>query len=149
MVDMNARREFGAKLLQIYTGAMLTNLINIGYRTGLFEAAAAGPSTIEELSGRAGLHQRYVREWLGAMTTGGIFDYDEASQQFALCPDRAALLTGDQAANVAPVSGMIVHTSKHVPAPRALLQAWWGRRLRCFSPRIHEVYGRRLTTDLR
>jgi ubiquinone/menaquinone biosynthesis C-methylase UbiE len=116
MVDMNAHREFGAKLLQIYTGAMLTNLINIGYRTGLFEAAAAGPSTIEELSGRAGLHQRYVREWLGAMTTGGIFDYDEASQQFALCPDRAALLTGDQAANVAPVSGMIVHTSKHVPA---------------------------------
>ena len=41
MADTNASR--GAKLLQIYTDAMLTNLINIGYRTGLFEAAAADP----------------------------------------------------------------------------------------------------------
>ena len=116
MADTNASREFGAKLLQIYTGAMLTNLINIGYRTGLFEAAAAGPATIEELSARAGLQKRYVREWLGAMTTGGIFDHDPASGQFALPAERAALLTGDRAANGAPISGVVVHMSKHVPA---------------------------------
>jgi SAM-dependent methyltransferase len=116
MADTNASREFGAKLLQIYTGAMLTNLISIGYRTGLFEAAAAGPATIEELSARAGLQQRYVREWLGAMTTGGIFDHDPASGRFALPAERAALLTGDRAANGAPISGVVVHMSKHVPA---------------------------------
>lgn len=116
MTDMSATREFGGKLLQIYTGAMLTNLINIGYRTGLFEAAATGPATVEGLSARAGLHERYVREWLGAMTTSGIFDHDEASGEFSLPPERAALLTGQQAANAAPVSGMIVHMSKHVPA---------------------------------
>lgn len=116
MAEIIASREFGAKLLQIYTGAMLTNLINIGYRTGLFEAAAAGPATMEELSARAGLQERYVREWLGAMTTGGIFDHDPASGQFALPAERAALLTGDRAANVAPISGVVVHTSKHVPA---------------------------------
>ena len=40
MTDTDPGREFGAKLLQIYSGAMLTNLINIGYRSGLFEAAA-------------------------------------------------------------------------------------------------------------
>lgn len=116
MTDMNATREFGGKLLQIYTSAMLTNLINIGYRTGLFEAAATGPATIEELSARAGLQERYVREWLGAMTTSGIFDHDPASGQFALPAERAALLTGDRAANAAPISGVIVHMSRHVPA---------------------------------
>ena len=116
MTDMDPGREFGAKLLQIYTGAMLTNLINIGYRSELFEAAALGPATIEELSARAGLHERYVREWLGAMTTSGIFDHDEASGEFALPAHRAALLTGARAANAAPISGMIVHMSKHVPA---------------------------------
>ena len=116
MTDIDAIREFGAKLLQIYTGAMLTNLINIGYRSGLFEAAARGPATIEELSARAALHERYVREWLGAMATSGIFDYDEATCEFALPAHRAALLTGAQATNVAPHSGMIVHMSKHVPA---------------------------------
>jgi SAM-dependent methyltransferase len=116
MTDTDAAREFGAKLLQIYTGAMLTNLINIGYRSGLFEAAAAGPATIEELSARAGLHERYVREWLGAMATSGIFDHDAATGEFTLPAHRAALLTGAQAANVAPHSGMIVHMSQHVPA---------------------------------
>ena len=116
MAETDAAREFGAKLFQIYTGGMLTNLINIGYRSGLFEAAAAGPATIEALSERAGLNQRYVREWLGAMATSGIFEYDQASDQFALPTERAALLTGDRAANAAPISGMIVHMSKHVPA---------------------------------
>lgn len=116
MANIDATREFGGKLLQIYTGGMLTNLINIGYRTGLFEAAAAGPATIEELSARAGLQERYVREWLGAMTTGGIFDHDPASGQFALPAERAALLTGDRAANTAAISGVVVHMSKHVPA---------------------------------
>ena len=71
---------------------------------------------MEELSARAGLQERYVREWLGAMTTGGIFDHDPASGQFALPAERAALLTGDRAANVAPILGVVVHTSKHVPA---------------------------------
>jgi hypothetical protein len=116
MADTDATRDFGAKLLQIYTGGMLTNLINIGYRTGLFEAAAAGPATVEQLSARARLQERYVREWLGAMTSSGIVDHDRASGQFALPPERAALLTGDRAANVAPTSGVIVHMSKHVPA---------------------------------
>ena len=116
MLDTNATREFGGKLLQIYTGGMLTNLINIGYRTGLFEAAATGPATTEELSARAGLQERYVREWLGAMTTSGIFDHDRESGRFALPAERAALLTGDRAANIAPTSGVVVHMSKHVPA---------------------------------
>jgi SAM-dependent methyltransferase len=134
MTDTDATREFGAKLLQIYAGAMLTSLINIGYRTGLFEAAAAGPATIEELSARAGLHERYVREWLGAMATSGIFDYDEASGEFALPPHRAALLTGARAANVAPHSGMIVHMSKHVPALAHCFEHGGGVGYEAFRP---------------
>ncbi len=53
------------------TGGALTMLISLGYRTGLFEAAAAGPATSDALADRAGLQERYVREWLGAMVTGG------------------------------------------------------------------------------
>jgi ubiquinone/menaquinone biosynthesis C-methylase UbiE len=138
MADMDATHEFGAKLLQIYTGAMLTNLINIGYRTGLFEAAAAGPGTIEELSTRSGLHERYVREWLGAMTTCGIFDHDERSGQFALPAARVALLTGDRAANAAPLSGMIVHMSKHVPALAHCFEHGGGVGYDAFRPEFTE-----------
>ena len=34
------------------------------------------PGTSTELAERAGLHERYVREWLGAMVTSGIADYE-------------------------------------------------------------------------
>jgi len=54
-------------------------MIDIGHRTGLF-TAAAGAATSEELADRAGLTERYVREWLGAMVTGGIVDYDPRSR---------------------------------------------------------------------
>jgi ubiquinone/menaquinone biosynthesis C-methylase UbiE len=134
MTTTDPSREFGAKLLQIYTGGMLTNLINIGYRTGLFEAATVGPATIGELSARAGLHERYVREWLGAMTTGGIFDYDEATGQFALPEERAALLTGGRARNAAPISGVIAHMSKHIPGIETCFRQGGGVGYDAFRP---------------
>ena len=66
-------QEFAGKLLGIYTGGVLTKLIDIGYQTGLFEASVEGAATSDELAARTGLNERYVREWLGAMATSGIF----------------------------------------------------------------------------
>ena len=40
--DMQA---FGSKMVGIYGGAALTQMIHIGYVTGLFESAAQGPAT--------------------------------------------------------------------------------------------------------
>ena len=63
MIDRDRAKQFGARLLGIFTGSILTKLIDIGYQTGLFEASNLGPATCEELSERAGLRERYVREW--------------------------------------------------------------------------------------
>lgn len=109
-------KAFAAQLLNIYSGGILTKLIDLGYRTGLFEAAARGPATSSELSERAGLHERYVREWLGAMTTAGIFAYDPASKTYELPADHAPLLTGGSARNAAPIARMINHMGKHLPS---------------------------------
>ena len=62
------------QLVQTYVGGAISAMVAIGHKTGLFEAAAAGPATSAELAERAGLTERYVREWLGAVTTAGIFD---------------------------------------------------------------------------
>ena len=43
-------------------------MVDIGHRTGLVAAAAEGWATSDQLATRAGLTERYVREWLGAMT---------------------------------------------------------------------------------
>jgi len=109
-------KQFGAKMLGLYTGAILTKLIDIGYQTGLFEASTQGPATSEELSQRAGLRERYVREWLGAMATGGVYRYDAQTQQYTLPDEHAAALTGKGASNISPMSRIIDHFGTHLPA---------------------------------
>ena len=91
-------------------------MVDIGHRTGLFAAAAAGPATSSELAARAELQERYVREWLGAMVTGGIVDYDPALGTYRLPAEHAACLTGRGSANLAPISRLGTHLAKQVDA---------------------------------
>lgn len=115
---MNEERakEFAGKCLNIYTGAVLTKLFDIGYQTGLFEAAAQGPGTSEEISTRAGLNERYVREWLGAMATGDVFTYDPGTRAYEFPVEHATFLTGNSSRNVAPMSRIIDHFGTHLPS---------------------------------
>ena len=83
-VDPGEIEAFLGRLTSIYAGSMLSYMIDIGHRTGLFTAAAAAPATSEALAERAGLTERYVREWLGAMVTGGIVDYDAPARTYYL-----------------------------------------------------------------
>src|SRR5690349_16541450 len=92
--DTSRVEAFGERTLSILGNAMLSSMVDIGHRTGLFAAATEGPATSQRLAARAGLTERYVREWLGAVTTGGIFDYNAADDTYALPPEHAALLTG-------------------------------------------------------
>ncbi|MEV8378876.1 class I SAM-dependent methyltransferase [Kribbella sp. NPDC056861] len=98
---------FGERLLATLTGGALTLLISLGDRTGLFEAAAVGPATSAGLAERAGLDERYVREWLGAMVSGGFFAYDATTGEYVLPPEHARLLTGETAANAAPMASTL------------------------------------------
>lgn len=115
MANLDAVKQFGSKLLSIYTGGILTKLIDIGYQVGLFEASKAGPATSGELSDRTGLKERYVREWLGAMATSGIYSYDPDSTRYTLPEEHAAFLTGDTAQNASPHSRMINHFGSLLP----------------------------------
>jgi 2-polyprenyl-3-methyl-5-hydroxy-6-metoxy-1,4-benzoquinol methylase len=106
--------EFAGRMFGTYTSAMLTYMIDLGNRTGLFETLAAGPGTSEELAGRAGLTERYVREWLGAVTTGGIVTYDPSSRTYTLPAEHAVCLTGDGSLNVAGPSQMVTLFGQYV-----------------------------------
>jgi len=108
-------QAFARKVFALYTDGMLTLMVQIGHRTGLFEALARGTATSPQLAERAGLQERYVREWLGAMATGGIVEYDAASGTFTLPPEHAVCLTGPSSRNLAPGSRMLLLLSKHVP----------------------------------
>ena len=127
-------KQFGAKLLQVYTGSMLTKMIDIGYDTGLFEASRAGPATSAELAERAGLKERYVREWLGAMASGGIYTYEAASRRYALPAEHAALLTGKAAQNLAPHAKIVEHFGSHLPKVKACFREGGGVPYSAYRP---------------
>jgi hypothetical protein len=86
--------EFTQRLVNILSGGALSLMISIGHRTGLFDAMAElPPATSGEIAERGGLEERYVREWLGAMTTGGVVEYDPAERTYWLPPEHASLIT--------------------------------------------------------
>lgn len=95
--------DFGTQYLEILNHGALAAMISIGHRTGLFVTMRQiGPATSDELATAAGLQERYVREWLGAMTCGGIATCDEHGLVFSLLPAAAATFTGsDGAENLA------------------------------------------------
>jgi SAM-dependent methyltransferase len=111
--DPQAMEAAAGKVMSIYAGAMLNYMIDIGHRTGLLATAAQGPGTSEELAARAGLTERYVREWLAAMVTGGVFEYDAATKTYSLPPAEAAVLTGGPLP-LATIAGLQTHLGKHV-----------------------------------
>jgi hypothetical protein len=138
VVDQEAQQEFARRMVGIYTGAVLTKLIDLGTQVGLFEAAAAGPATCAGLAARAGLQERYVREWLGAMVAGGIFEYDPASGSYELPRERAELLSGSSSSNLAPMSRGLDHFGKHLPALAECFRAGGGVPYSEFRPEFTE-----------
>jgi ubiquinone/menaquinone biosynthesis C-methylase UbiE len=93
-MDAAKAEAFGGKVVGIMNGASLAFMISIGHRTGLFDAMAGmRPSTSEQIAAGAGLNERYVREWLGAMLAGGVVEYDAATKKYELPPEHAASLT--------------------------------------------------------
>lgn len=85
---------FGGRLIETINGAGLALMISLGHRTGLFDALAQLPaSTSEGIAAAANLNERYVREWLGAMVTGNVVDFDPAARTYRLPAEHAALLT--------------------------------------------------------
>ncbi len=76
-------------------GGALMLMISIGHRTGLFDTMSVmGWTDSNKLAEQAGLNERYVREWLGAMATGGVVEVDD-SGRYRLPEDHAQLLTRD------------------------------------------------------
>ena len=92
--DTERAEAFAGRMLDMLNSAALMVMVSVGHRTGLLDAIAAhGAGTSRELADAAGLDERYVREWLGAMTAGHIVELDPASGRYILPADHAAWLT--------------------------------------------------------
>lgn len=100
--DAAAIEAFEARLTNALNEAGMMLMMSVGHRLKLFDAMADGaPVTSRSLAERTGLDERYVREWLGAMTAGRIVDMDPDAATYRLPPAHAALITSQGEANMA------------------------------------------------
>jgi len=104
-INQEKSDRFAEKMFDILNHGALTIMISIGHRTGLFDAMSElAHSTSTEIADSAGLDERYVREWLGAMVTGGILEYEPGEETYHLPAEHAVWLTRKAAPNNLAVS---------------------------------------------
>jgi SAM-dependent methyltransferase len=93
-IDQQRAEAFAGRMIATLNEGAIAIMTSIGHRTGLFDAMSELPfSTSEEVASAANLNERYVREWLGAMTVGGIVKHDPQDATYYLPPEHAAFLT--------------------------------------------------------
>lgn len=139
-LDQAKADAFAERMLAILNGGALALMTSIGHRTGLFDVMGGiPPSTSEQIAAGSGLNERYVREWLGAMVTGGIVECDPETGAYRLPPEHAGWLT-----RMATPNNIAVF-AQYIP----LLGSVEDRVVECFKkgggvpysafPRFHEV----------
>ena len=117
--------EVGALVERLFMGgiaAMEALSIYVGTELGLYRLLyEQGPSTSAELAERAGIHERYAREWLEQQSTAELIDVDDPAQaadrrRYSVSDVQAAVLVDETSlAYLAPAGGFVVSFSNVMP----------------------------------
>lgn len=131
---------FADRLVGMLNEAALSMMISIGHQTKLFDTMADLPaSTTLQIAEQAGLQERYVREWLGAMVTGKIVDYEPETQTYQLPQEHARWLTRQHSPENIAVTHQWTSVLGHVEsAVIDKFEQGGGVHYECFH-RFHEV----------
>lgn len=86
--------DFAERMIGTLNSGATALMLSLGHRTGLFDSMAElRPATSTQIATAAGLNERYVREWLGAMVAADIVRLDPSQGRYRLPPEHAACLT--------------------------------------------------------
>ncbi|XP_002742187.3 S-adenosylmethionine-dependent methyltransferase Rv2258c-like [Saccoglossus kowalevskii] len=92
--ELESNESFEQRIFNTVQSGFLTVCLSVGRATGLFNTMAklGEPRSSHDIAQSAGLKERYVREWLGAMVTGRIIDVNPTNDTYYLQPHRAETL---------------------------------------------------------
>jgi len=94
--------QFEEYLMDVMNKAALALMLSVGHRTKLFDSMYDSTwMTSQQIADKSKLNERYVREWLGAMVTGNIVDYDSSRKSYLLSENKAKLLSREGSFNFA------------------------------------------------
>jgi Methyltransferase domain/Rv2258c-like winged HTH domain len=97
-IDYERVRHFAGKVMGDLAGVSASLLAIIGDRLGLFRALdEGGPATSAELAERAGVAERYAREWLYGLHAAGYLELDRERRRFSLPAEHAEVLAREGA----------------------------------------------------
>ncbi len=93
-VNVEKQDAFANRILGTLNQGMLAVMVSVGHRSRLFDVMSGGDArTSAAWAQAAGLQERYVREWLGAMVVGEIVERDPATNTYRLPPEHAHWLS--------------------------------------------------------
>ncbi|UOY02025.1 class I SAM-dependent methyltransferase [Blastococcus sp. PRF04-17] len=92
--DEQRAEAFADRMVGALDAASLVLQCSIGDQLGLFDVmAGSDDATSEQIAQAAGLQERYVREWLAALTVARVVEHDASDRTYRLPPEHAAVLT--------------------------------------------------------
>ena len=114
--DRAKARAFTQLMVRHLEGAAVSLMLEVGRRVGLFDAMAQmGAVTSAEIAEKAGLDERYVREWLAAMVCGGVVEYAADAHTYRLPREHASALTGSSTRNLTSMVEMFPLLNRVIP----------------------------------
>ena len=91
-MDDKKIRQLSKQIMGVYEGALVSGMIYLGDEMGLYRAMdGRGPMTSGEVASQAGLHERFVHEWLCLQAAVGLVEY-EGDGMFHLSAEAGVLL---------------------------------------------------------
>jgi 2-polyprenyl-3-methyl-5-hydroxy-6-metoxy-1,4-benzoquinol methylase len=95
---------FAKRINEILNHGALNLAMAIGYKNRIFDILEDlnKPVTVLEIASASGLHDRYLKEWLGIMVTGKIIELSHApngEETYFLPPEHASFLTRKAGSN--------------------------------------------------
>jgi SAM-dependent methyltransferase len=138
-VDPDRLMAFVMRTVDEVGATLGTALAVMGDKLGLYRAmAGAGPVSSAQLAERAGIGERYAREWLNAQAAGGVVAYDPATTRYELPPEQAVALTDPTSPAYLPgffqiALGAVLDSPRITEAMRAGEGLGWGEH-------VHDVF---------
>ena len=117
-INQTALQDLVGKMVGDLGAVVSGALVVLGDRLGLYRALAeVGPADSAKLAVRAGLDERYVREWLANQAASGYVHYEPKSACFSMTPEQKAVFA-DPESPVAMTGGFYAAASVYHDEPR-------------------------------